>query len=210
MAHQAVWYYTQLPKDLIEIVEKDLSAEFDSTMRESSLEGNVVNKKVRNSSNAWIPAHHWVAGIAWHYVSKANRDNFRYDLDCIDGESLQYTRYETGEFYNWHQDADVHSFYQPNDTSSISNTVSTESANDFINLNCEKVRKLSIVIQLSSPDDYEGGNLELIDGNNNRFVAPRLRGSVILFDSRTRHRVTKVRSGVRKSIVGWAIGPRWR
>jgi predicted 2-oxoglutarate/Fe(II)-dependent dioxygenase YbiX len=35
-------------------------------------------------------------------------------------------------------------------------------------------------------------------------------GSVILFDSRTKHRVKKIRRGVRKSIVGWVVGPRWR
>ena len=33
---------------------------------------------------------------------------------------------------------------------------------------------------------------------------------MILFDSRTQHRVLKVKSGVRKSIVGWTVGPRWR
>lgn len=208
MAHQAVWYYSNLPKDLIEVIETNLSVDFDHSMKESTLEGGGVDEKIRKSSNTWIPAHHWVSGVVWHYVSKANRDNFLYDIDCIDGESLQYTRYETGEFYNWHQDADVHSFYKPENV--FGKSASKESANDFINLNLEKVRKLSIVIQLSSPDDYEGGNLELIDGNNNRFVAPRIRGTVILFDSRTRHRVTKIRSGVRKSIVGWAIGPRWR
>ena len=38
----------------------------------------------------------------------------------------------------------------------------------------------------------------------------RQRGAIILFDSRTRHRVLKVRKGVRRSIVGWVLGPRWK
>ena len=32
-------------------------------------------------------------------------------------------------------------------------------------------------------------------------------GTIVLFDSRTQHRVHKVRKGVRKSIVGWCVGP---
>ena len=34
-------------------------------------------------------------------ASKANRENFLYDLSHIDGENMQYTRYEKGEYYNW-------------------------------------------------------------------------------------------------------------
>jgi PKHD-type hydroxylase len=208
MAHQAVWYHSNLPKEIIDLIEKDLSVNFDSSMKESDLSGGVVNKKIRNSSNAWIPTTHWVAGFLWHYVTKANRDNFLYDLDCIDAESLQYTRYESGQFYNWHHDANIDSFYKPENVNGSS--VSQEGANDFVNKNIERIRKLSIVVQLSDPYDYEGGNLEMMDSNNQKFVVPRNKGTIILFDSRTPHRVTKVRSGLRKSIVGWAIGPRWR
>ena len=42
------------------------------------------------------------------------------------------------------------------------------------------------------------------------YIAPRQRGTIILFDSRTQHRVQKVKSGVRKSLVGWVVGNRWR
>ena len=76
--------------------------------------------------------------------------------------------------------------------------------------NCELVRKLSFTLQLSHPDDYEGGNVQFIDENGDNYVAPRQRGSIVLFDSRTQHRVVKVKKGVRKSIVGWVLGPRWK
>ena len=36
-------------------------------------------------------------------------------------------------------------------------------AQDFVNENIELVRKLSFSIQLSDPDDYEGGNVQLLD-----------------------------------------------
>lgn len=74
----------------------------------------------------------------------------------------------------------------------------------------EHVRKLSFSLQLSDPDDYEGGNVVLLDEAGRRYVAPRQRGTIVLFDSRTQHRVCKVRKGVRKSIVGWVVGPRWK
>ena len=74
----------------------------------------------------------------------------------------------------------------------------------------ELVRKISFSLQLSDPDDYEGGNIQFIDESNQNYIAPRQKGSLIIFDSRTKHRVCKVRSGVRKSIVGWVVGPRWK
>ena len=72
------------------------------------------------------------------------------------------------------------------------------------------VRKLSFVLQLSDPDDYEGGNLQLLDEGGKSYIAPRQRGTMILFDSRTQHRVLKVTKGCRKSLVGWTVGPRWK
>ena len=39
----------------------------------------------------------------------------------------------------------------------------------------------------------------------NSYFAPRKRGTIVLFDSRTSHRVLKVTKGTRKSIVGWTV-----
>ena len=81
---------------------------------------------------------------------------------------------------------------------------------DYLNQKTEYVRKLSFTLQLSSPDDYEGGNVQLIDDAGQSYIAPRQRGCIILFDSRTPHRVLKVTKGTRRSIVGWVVGKRWR
>ena len=83
-------------------------------------------------------------------------------------------------------------------------------AQDFMNEKLEMVRKLSFAMQLSDPDDYEGGNVQLLDEAGNSYIAPRKKGAIMLFDSRTQHRVLKVTKGVRKSIVGWTVGPRWK
>ena len=208
MALQSVWYYSDLPEDIVEIIERDLRETFDPEMADSKLYGDALNKDKRDSQNAWIPSHHWVAGFLWHYVQRANRENFLYDLKCIDGESMQYTRYGEGQFYNWHNDSGLPTHYKPQSVGNRGN--GQENVQDFINENCEQVRKLSFVLQLSDPDEYEGGNLQLLDESGNPYIAPRKRGTVILFDSRTMHRVLKVRSGTRKSIVGWVVGPRWK
>ncbi len=206
MAFQTIWHFSDLPKEIIDIIERDLSDRFDGEMSDSRLIGDALNKDKRNSQNAWIPSQHWVGGFLWHYVMRANRENFLYDLRCIDGESIQYTRYAEGQFYNWHNDAGLASQYKP---VSVGNRAEGL-GQDFLNENIEMVRKLSFVLQLSDPDDYEGGNLQMLDESGRLYVAPRQRGTVILFDSRTQHRVQKIKSGVRKSLVGWTVGPRWK
>ena len=206
MAFQSVWYYTDIPEEVVDLIEKDLTETFDPQMGDSRLMGDALNKDKRNSKNAWVPTNHWLGGFMWHYISRANRENFLYDLRCIDGESMQYTQYDVGQFYSWHNDAGIAGSYKP---ATVGNR--TEGlAQDFVNENTELVRKLSFVLQLSDPDDYEGGNLQMLDESGKNYFAPRKRGTVILFDSRTMHRVLPVKSGLRKSIVGWTVGPRWK
>ena len=213
MAYQTVWYFTSLPKDVIEILEKDLEGSFDSELKPSKLGGDHINKSIRNSKNAWIPSTHWVGGFIWHYIQKANRTNFLYDLSHIDGETIQYTKYGVGDYYNWHQDSALHLHYRPNKMEqpvegSLDNN--DEFLINSVKINCEIIRKLSFSIQLSDPDDYEGGNVVLLSEEGRKYVAPRKKGTIILFDSRTQHCVNKVKKGVRKSIVGWVVGPHWK
>ena len=212
MAYQSVYFFTDLPKEIIEVVYKDLEQNYDKQMKDSRLHGDLLNKEKRNSKNTWIPTHHWIAGWLWHYVQKANKTNFLYDLSHIDGGSLQYARYAEGEYYGWHNDSSIEVHYKPTfeEVSSGGIINNDKFHNDKLNQKHELIRKLSFSLQLSDPDDYEGGNVQLLDDNNKIYVAPRQRGSIILFDSRTKHRVLKVTKGVRKSIVGWVVGPRWK
>ena len=208
MALQSVWYFTDIPEKIVDIIEEDLTENFDGQMADSKLGGDILNKDKRNSQNAWIPTNHWVGGFMWHYIERANRENFLYDLRCIDGESMQYTRYEQGQYYGWHNDSGLSTHYKP---VSIGNRVTGESTmQDFVNENCEMVRKLSFAMQLSDPDDYEGGNVQLLAEDGHSYIVPRKKGCIVLFDSRTQHRVHKVTKGTRKSIVGWTVGPRWK
>jgi len=57
MAFQSVWYYSDLPEDIVEILDRDLTEKFDEQMADSKLHGDALNKDKRNSQNAWILPH---------------------------------------------------------------------------------------------------------------------------------------------------------
>lgn len=211
MAFQSIWYYTDLNPKIIDIIEEDLSQNFDDKLQDSRVgEGDygTLDRDKRNARNSWVSTTHWLGGFVWHYVQRANRENFQYDLTNIDGEAMQYTVYGPGEHYGWHKDQGISSYYKPVSTGNRGH--GQELFQDFVNQNCEQVRKLSFSLLLSDPDTYEGGNLQLLDEDGKSYFAPRRRGVIVLFDSRTQHRVQKVKSGVRKSLVGWVCGNRWR
>ena len=205
MAYLTCWHMTDLPTEIVEIVEKDLT-KFDPAAQDSQIMGEPVDKVIRNSKNAWIPTSHWVGGWLWYYIDKINRENFCYDLYDIDGGSIQYTQYGTGQFYNWHQDADIDTFYKPTQVAGSG----TNLREDQTIIRGEVVRKLSFALQLSDPNDYTGGEVQFLDNSGKTYFAPKQRGTLMVFDSRTKHRVRRVRSGLRKSLVGWVVGPRWK
>ena len=113
-----------------------------------------------------------------------------FDVDISGGIfDIQHTEYQVDEHYNsWHTDTHLHA-----------------------DSNASQ-RKLSISIQLSDPNDYEGGDLEFCDGNLSCIPREKLRGkgTVIIFPSFVTHRVTPVTKGVRHSLVSWCEGSAWR
>ena len=205
MAHSCTWYMTNMPNELIDIVEKDVQ-QFDNNVNSSLLMGEELDTQIRDSKNAWISSSHWIGGLLWYYIDKMNRENFRYDITDIDGGTIQYTQYGPGQYYTWHKDQEIESFYKPQ----IDPRINVNLRDDLTTLEGEYVRKLSFVVQLSDPTEYTGGELQFVDNSNKTFFAPKQRGTVIVFDSRLNHRVRKIKTGLRKSLVGWVMGPRWR
>lgn len=202
MASPSKFYFTALPREVVEILVKDLEKEYDNKCEPSLLHGQVEHNKLRSSQNAWVPDTHWAAGFVMHYVRLANSTNFMFDINNIDGGNLQYTRYGPGETYGWHIDHGI---------LDVSDAEQSNSSRDYRKrVVGEEQRKLSFSLQLSDADDYEGGNFQLMDDNDDMSIAPRQLGSLIVFDSRCKHRVRPVKSGIRRSLVGWVMGPRWR
>jgi len=146
-----------------------------------------VNKKVRDSDVQWIMHDQhsdWLFQKFAHLTSMVNYDHFMYNIDGFD--NFQYTVYraKTKQHYDWHMDAGGP--WSP------------------------YVRKLSAVIILSDPDDYEGGEFQcVLNGQvENLMTVKPPRGDAIFFPAWMPHRVTPVTKGVRKSLVAWVMGKR--
>lgn len=114
-------------------------------------------------------------------VAEVNRASFRLDLADF-GESAQIARYgsEDQGHFGWHSDIGAGHWAAQ--------------------------RKLTVVVQLSDPQDYDGGGLDL-QPDSTTTEAPRDRGAAALFPSFTLHRVTPVTRGERWSLTLWAHGP---
>ena len=176
------WYETLLPEEMCNHIRLQLE-QSETRLDQARVVGEETSH-VRNSENYWIPDSYWINGFCNHYVSMANTENFKYDIfPGFDNHKIQYSLYKKGCFYDWHTD-----YFHEGDV----------------------CRKLSFSLQLSNYDEYKGGDLQLIDDEGKLYVTPKNRGSMIIFDSRLRHRVRKVTEGERRSLVGWIMGPRWK
>ena len=85
------------------LLRKDLTEEFDPGMEDSRLHGDTLNKDKKEELTKYLDPY--LTGLRSFSVKimlreARSRENFLYDLRCIDGESLQYTRYMTeGQYY---------------------------------------------------------------------------------------------------------------
>ena len=146
-------------------------------------------EEVRDSNIKWIPQNDdwfWLYEKLANMATEANNSLWKFDLHQIP-EMIQYTEYKApAGHYDWHADIGP---------GLLSN------------------RKVSITVQLSEPDEYEGGNLELFKGGSMKgpFIeAERNAGCVFLFPSYMMHRVTPVTRGTRKSFVLWLGGGHYK
>lgn len=141
----------------------------------------------RSSTVRWLDvlgAHHDIAEMIMFYVRKSNRNNFGFDISYMN--EIQFTEYHgdnTGK-YDWHHD------------------VFWENPSPYD-------RKLSVVVQLSEPRDYNGGEFEFF-GVANPPEEFKERGTMLIFPSFYMHRVKPVIYGQRNSLVTWVEGPKFR
>jgi len=133
----------------------------------------------------------WINSLMRGFILSANENNFLYDLSMEDRESCQISKYvgsiNDSQYYNTHYD-----------------WVPVRAANAY-------TRKLSLSCQLTNPNDYVGGDLNLYLTNPSttspiKYTASKKQGTVIVFDSRIVHEVEPVTSGTRHSVVKWYHG----
>ena len=142
------------------------------------------NDELRKSSVMSIGSeseYKWVYDRLASASIQTNNERYLFDLLGFH-ENLQLTRYSTGDFFDWHLD---------------------------FGAGQSSMRKLSITVQLSDPDEYEGGDLQFMI-NHKIVSAPRSKGTAIVFPSFIMHRVTPITKGTRQSIVGWVSGTPYR
>ena len=144
--------------------------------------GGGTHKEIRDSEICWIRLSNetqWIYDKLSNIALEVNRLCWEFDIHGFN-ESCQYAIYsEPNGHYNPHSDIDG-------------------KGHPVIS------RKVSIVVQLSSPSDYEGGTLVLQPGNK---ATPKGLGLTAIFPSYLLHEVTPVTSGTRNSLVAWISGP---
>lgn len=103
-----------------------------------------------------------------------------FDMDISFVEPYELKRYTSSDYFGRHVD-------------------------NYYSLSVNIDRKITMSIQLSNDDEYEGGEFDVL-GISNKLK----KGSIIAFPSFFPHEVKKVTSGTRWSLIGWAWGPYWR
>ena len=146
-----------------------------------------TNETKRNSNVTFIDDH--VILKEFLDVTKRinNNASWNFNIDTI--EPLQYGEYNKSQEYGWHVD-------QHNEPYSD-----------------RRVRKISFSVFIN--DDYTGGEFDLelhspsIKTRYETFSKLPL-NTALFFQSDYWHRVRPVTKGVRKSLVGWVLGPEFR
>ena len=136
----------------------------------------------RDSSIVFLdptPESDWIYRRLAQVVRSCNHGFWQFELSGA--ERIQYSRYASAQHYDWHMDLG--------------------SQGEIMH------RKLSLTVQLSEPDSYQGGDLEFMIGRA-REVGAREQGVVTVFPSYVLHRVAPVVQGVRCSLVQWISGKR--
>lgn len=182
--HFNYYYYTNAftPEEIIEIRELG-----DNLPKQKAVTGGgdeARESDYRISDISWFSENEssrWLYEKIAEYAIAANRDMWNFDIWGYFDE-LQYTTYYgDGGHYDWHADLGP----------KISN------------------RKLSCVLQLSDPGEYEGGDLEMNIGSS-ILTVPKGLGTLCFFPSFVLHRVTPLTGGVRTSLVTWFSGANLR
>ena len=144
-----------------------------------------VKNDVRRSELNWLskdPECAWVFERLAYVAASLNAEHFGFDLTGF-GEALQLTNYHEARQgnYVWHQDFG----------------------------SSGPSRKLSMVLQLSDPSEYEGGELQILTRKEPTSIEKK-RGFIAVFPAWTLHQVTPVVKGTRQTLVAWISGPAFK
>lgn len=149
---------------------------------------SLEKSSIRESQVSWIPQNEdtlWIYDRLSWIARHLNGEFYKFDLHGF-GENFQFSVYDEtyNGHYTWHRDSGFTSQGTP-------------------------PRKLTLVLQLTDPSEYEGGSLEVFTKPDPEEV-DKEKGLVTVFPSFTLHRVTPVTKGTRKTLVAWICGPAFK
>ena len=154
---------------------------------DGTLEAGISDEVIRKNKISWLEVNEESKDLyikISNIVQQLNEKFYKYDLTEM--EDLQYAEYQSDALGHY-----------------------TTHSDDGYKYNL--FRKLSLSIQLSDESEYQGGELLFYRfSKKNPAVAPKGKGTLILFPSYVLHEVTPVTEGLRKSLVSWVVGPRFK
>lgn len=135
-------------------------------------------EEIRNVDTYPVPYDEFTAPLYHKLTMVAGAANQMYNFDVFGQLApFQLLHYKPGGHYKWHIDIGGDNTYG---------------------------RKISMIVQLSDPSEYEGG--EVLINNGNEYQFPNEKGSVITFPSYALHKVCPVTKGERWALVAWIQG----
>ena len=178
----------QLPIKQIKILNKIIMKKYEMVEPVEYAAKDLYDNNTKKNTETYIVHYKYIKKYIENLVQKAfaiNKYNFNYDVyNLSDGYTCNYNVYKDSTLanYDWHIDG------------------TKDPYRDI---------KLTFIINLSEKL-YEGGTFMLEHNNTfeiNNFNEP---GDMILFISRTRHKVTPVTKGIRKNITLFFDGPAFK
>ena len=138
------WYFTKaIPLSICDEIVKT----GESFSKEKGLTGGHIKnnppseeelesiEKKRKSDVVWLSGY-WLYREIQPFIQIANeKANWNFQWDWT--ESCQYTEYKEGQFYDWHCDSNPVPYDKPDDPNTNG-----------------KIRKLSLILSLSEPEEY--------------------------------------------------------
>tara|TARA_B100001939_G_scaffold255589_1_gene222494 strand:- start:2471 stop:3052 length:582 start_codon:yes stop_codon:yes gene_type:complete len=146
-----------------------------------------VLDSMRNGIYREVDSIDFLNNLILGYVNQVNEEVFRFDIEKLG--PMTYTNYgkyddKGGNHKCWHMDANFHN-----------------------NLRLQK--KLTVHIQISDTTECEGGDFLFHDVENPPKEELRRKGTVLVFPSYLKHKITKVTKGEYRNITGFVLGPAW-
>ena len=183
------WSGAFTPDECAKILEDGLKIESKDASLGVSGMSETTDTSYRRSKTRFIysndPTFEWLFDRIWKMGIQVNREWFNFHITNLSYIQLaEYDESYQGE-YKKHQDV----FWINND---------------------QYHRKLTCLIQLTDPNDYEGGDFEVYDLTQYPdAVAIKQQGTAIFIPSFVTHAALPVTKGTRYSLAVWFEGPKW-